>query len=137
MPSEIAVPFRVGADGRVVTTSDPDEQVRQHVVALINTSPTQRACVPGYGVRVTPLMFENMDGDDVAVQLRTEVSRAMQEHEPGVALISAEVGDDTGENLASVDIRYARRDAADSGTAANANTAIIGANGVVREVVRG
>lgn len=58
--------------------------------------------------------------------------------EPGVELLKAEANvKDSEDNWAFVDIDYRRRDAADSGTVANSNIAIIGANGTVREVVRG
>lgn len=137
MPSEIALPFHLGLDGRVVMVSDPDAQIRQHVWALINTQPAERVTVPGYGVPTMDLVFEGNDGDDVATLATTMITEAMETHEPGVLLQGVTVNPDTEENLAKVDVLYARRDAADSGTVANANEAIIGASGVVREVVRG
>lgn len=47
MSSEINVPFRVDGNGRVVTASNPDAQIRLHVLALLNTIPEERAMVPG------------------------------------------------------------------------------------------
>lgn len=137
MPSEINVPFRVDGNGRVVTTSDPDAQVRLHVLALLNTTPAERAMVPGYGVDTVGLLFGDPDGDEVAAQAATMIRDGFTEWEPGVSLLRAEADEDSEGNLAVVNVEYARRDAADSGTVANANTAIIGANGVVRDIVRG
>lgn len=138
MPAEINVPFRVDGNGRVVTTSDPDAQVRLHVLALLNTIPEERAMVPGYGTNTISLVFGDQDGDDVATQAALMARDAFAVWEPGVELIRAEANEkDSEDNWAVVDIEYRRRDAADSGTVANANTAIIGANGQVREVVRG
>lgn len=138
MSVEINVPFRVDGNGRVVTTSDPDAQVRLHVLALLNTIPAERAMVPGYGTDIITLVFEDQDGDDVATQAALLAKDAFAIWEPGVELVRAEANArDSEDNWAYVDIDYRRRDAADSGTVANSNTAIIGANGQVREVVRG
>lgn len=138
MPSEIAVPFRLDSNGRVVTVDHPDAQVRQHVLALLNTTPVERAMVPGYGTDLVSLVFSDPDGDEVATQATLMVRDAMAVHEPGVGLIKAQPNfDRSGENVASIEVEYQRLDAADTPAVANANTAIIGANGTVREIVRG
>ena len=138
MSSEISVPFMVDGNGRVVTTSDPDAQVRLHVLALINTTPEERAMVPGYGTEVTSLVFSDPDADEVATQASLMIRDAFAAWEPGVELVQATANErDSEDNWAVIDVDYRRKDAADSGTVANANVAVIGANGVVREVVRG
>lgn len=135
MPTEIAVPFRLDGNGRVVTTSDPDEQVRQHVLALINTTPEERAMVPGYGTDLNGVLFE--DEDEVEAQVSIRIKDALRLHEPGVELISMIADPTNGDGAARVSMEYRRLDAPDSATLANANVAVVGANGVVREVVRG
>lgn len=138
MPSEIAVPFRVDGSGRVVTVSDPDAQVRLHVLALLNTVPEERVMVPGYGVNTVGLLFDDPDGEEIAIQASMQIREAFNAWEPGVGLVRAEAsGEDSEGNFSVVDVQYRRLDAADSGTVANSNTAIIGANGTVREIVRG
>lgn len=138
MPSEIAHPFRLDTSGRVVTVDHPDAQVRQHVLALLNTTPAERVMVPGYGTDIVSLVFGDPDGDEVATQATIMVRDAMALHEPGVGLIRAEPNfGESGENVASIEVEYQRLDAADTPAIANANTAIIGANGSVREIVRG
>lgn len=137
MPSEIAVPFRVDLNGRVVSTSNPDAQVRQHVLALINTTPEERLMVPGYGVNLVGLTFGGSDPEDVATQASLRIQDAMAVHEPGVELLSTTPEMNEDGNIAQVSVEYRRLDAPDSAAAANANTAIIGASGVVREVIRG
>lgn len=138
MPSEIAVPFRVDGNGRVVTTDDPDAQVRLHVLALLNTIPEERAMVPGYGTDLVGLVFGDPDGDAVAAQASLRIRQSFQAYEPGVDLVKAEPDlQDSDGNYAFIDVEYRRLDAADSAAVANSNTAIIGANGVVREIVRG
>ncbi len=136
MPVELAVPFHLGSTGRFALTSDPDDQIRQHVLALVNTYPPERVTVPGYGVNLPPLVFENLDPDEVGIQARTLITDAMAKHEPGVELVQVTPKEE-GDGVAVVDVRYARKDAADSGVAANANTVVISAGGVIREIVRG
>lgn len=137
MPSEIAVPFRLDGNGRVVTVTDPDAQVRHHVVALINTIPAERAMVPGYGVDTAALVFMD-DPEEIGTQAALRIREGMRNYEPGVDLVSAApevISDDGG--VTSVAVEYRRLDAPDSASVANANRAVIGANGVVREIVRG
>jgi phage baseplate assembly protein W len=136
MATEIAVPFRLDGNGRVVTTSDPDAQVRQHVLALINTIPEERAMVPGYGTDLLGVMFE--DEEEVEAQVALRVKDSMRSHEPGVELISVAPDKQVSEEgFARVSMEYRRMDAPDSATLANANVAVVGINGEVREVVRG
>lgn len=136
MPVEIAVPFRLDGNGRVVTVSNPDAQVRLHVLALVNTIPDERVMVPGYGTDLTGLMFE--EEDEVEAQVSLRVRNAMSAWEPGVELVYAnpDLSDDTP-GFAKVALSYRRLDAPDSATLANANVAVIGVDGDVREVVRG
>lgn len=138
MPTEISLPFRVDTAGRVVTTSDPDEQVRQHVFALLNTHPDERAMVPGYGVETSNYVFETENDDgDVSSQVYTMISGAFEEWEPGVQITGARLSGTPDGVRQEVSIEYSRRDAADSGTIANANVAVIGLGGTVRDIVRG
>lgn len=138
MPTEISLPFRVDTAGRVVTTSDPDEQVRQHVFALINTHPEERAMVPGYGVDTHAFVFETEeDEESVAAQVFAVVGSAFEEWEPGVQVTGSRLNSSPHGDRQEVLVEYSRRDAADSGTVANANLAVIGPGGVVRDIVRG
>ena len=138
MPVEIDMPFRADGSGRIAMTDDPDAQVRLHVLALLSTIPEERAMVPGYGTRLIDYVFENPDGDEVATMAAVTVQDAFRDWEPGVELVEASADEaDSEGNIAVVKVDYRRLDAADSGTVANANQAVISANGVVREVVRG
>lgn len=135
MPTEIAVPFRLDGNGRVVTVSDPDGQVRQHVMALVNTTPEERAMVPGYGTNLAGLLFE--DEEEVEAQVILRVKDSVRSWEPGVEIISAIPDPMDTPGYAKVAVEYRRLDAPDSATLANANVAVVGTNGEVREVVRG
>jgi phage baseplate assembly protein W len=136
MAVEIAVPFRLDGNGRIVTTSDPDAQVRQHVLALINTIPEERAMVPGYGTDLLGVLFE--DEEEVEAQVTLRIKDSMRAFEPGVELINVTPDKQVSEDgFARVSMEYRRMDAPDSATLANANVAVVGINGEVREVVRG
>lgn len=137
MPREISMPFNIGEDGQVDTTSDPDGQVRQHVLSLVNTSYTERVMLPNYGVDAQSLIFENMDPNEVSVLTARYVEESFATWEPGVEMISVvpHVGPE-GE-VSVVDVEYQRRDAPDSNQSSNTNTAIIGADGTVKDIIRG
>lgn len=138
MPSEIAVPFRLDTNGQVVMINDLDAMVRQHVLALLNTAPVERPMISGYGTNINRLMFEDMDGDEVAAQATILIRESFAAFEPGVRLVKADPDyDKSQDNLSVVNVEYQRLDAPDSGDVMNMNSAIIGANGVVREIVRG
>jgi phage baseplate assembly protein W len=47
MSMEMTTPFRVGFNGRVSVTTNPDAQVRQHVEVLVATEPGERVMLPG------------------------------------------------------------------------------------------
>jgi uncharacterized protein len=136
MPSEIAMPFRLGTDGRVVTVSDPDALVRQHVLALVNTQPGERVMLPQYGVGTAALVFEDDDVEDISARAATMVSDAFTLWEPGVRLASV-MPVTSDDRIARVDVTYSRLDSPDTGAAANSNTAIIAQDGTVKEQVRG
>lgn len=92
--------------------------------------------VPGYGTNLMGLLFD--DEDEVEAQVALRVKDSMRAYEPGVELISVTPDPaSSDEGFAKVSLEYRRLDAPDSATLANANVAVIGTNGEVREVVRG
>lgn len=138
MPIEIAIPFRLDPGGGVASTSNPNEQIRNHVMSLINTEPWERPMLADYGIPLDEQLFEN---DDVAVaaELADMVRNSMATWEPGVAVHSIQpVASETGDGLATVDVRYVRTDAPTSGLGGSGtNVAVIRVGGHVDEVVRG
>lgn len=136
MPTEIAVPFRIDASGGVAATNDPNEQIRNHVMSLINTEPWERTMISDYGVPLDDQLFEN-DDEAVAVELSDTIRASMAQWEPGVLVQHiAPVASEQG--IVAVDVRYSRVDAPGSGIGGSgANTAVIRVGGFVDEVVRG
>jgi len=139
MPDEIAVPFRLDSGGGIAVESNPNAQIRQHVMSLINTEPSERAVLGDYGVALEEQLFTNDDNESVAQHLADQISAAFAQWEPGVRLqnVTAIPGS-LGDGTATVDVQYLRVDAPDttvSGT--GTNVAVIRVGGHVDEVVRG
>lgn len=141
MPIEIAIPFALAPGGGIASTSDPNEQIRNHVMSLINTEPFERPVLVDYGVPLDEQLFENTD-EAVATELADYITNAMAKWEPGVVIQSiAPVASETGHGVATVDVRYQRVDAPESNLGgaqgSNTNVAVIRIGGHVDEVVRG
>lgn len=140
MPVEISIPFRLGPDKRIATESNPDAQIRQHVMSLVNTEPGERVVLGDYGVPLSDLVFE--DGDVVVANaLAIDIANALGTFEPGVAIQEIVPGPtrSTGDGLDTVNVKYLRTDAPTSSTSVSRsqNVAVISTGGHVSEVIRG
>jgi Bacteriophage baseplate protein W len=60
-PRYLRAPFRIGADGRAVTTSDFQSHVRDEVIQLVLTNGGERAFLPEFGASVRRLVLDNVD----------------------------------------------------------------------------
>lgn len=138
MSIEIAIPFRLDTEGRIASESNPNRQIRQHVMSLINTEPGERVVLGDYGVALSDGLFEN-DDETVAIDLGDEIMAAFARWEPGVR--TGHVGGvpgARGDGLALVQVQYLRTDAPDTQVAgSSSNIATIHVGGRVSEVVRG
>ncbi len=136
MPSEIAVPFRLSTTFGIQAITNTDQQVHQHVISLVSTDPGERVMLPGYGVRLASLLFEEVDSIGVE-NINDQVGSALKDWEPGVLLHNAiPVKGNTGE--VRVDVDYARRESGSTDiSGARVNLARILVGGEVKEVVRG
>jgi phage baseplate assembly protein W len=141
MPLEISVPFRLGPDNKIASESNPDAQIRQHVMSLVNTEPGERVVLGDYGVAISSLVFET-DDVKVARDLSTDIEDMLATYEPGVALqgvTPSATSGEAGDGIASVDVHYMRTDAPSTSSAASRsqNVAVISSGGKVSEVIRG
>jgi phage baseplate assembly protein W len=138
MPVEIAIPFRLDADRRIAVETNPDKQIRQHVMSLVNTEPGERAAMGDYGVGLLSAVFEPGD-ESVAVDLGEEIAAALARWEPGVALQSVRgVPGTDNDGRVQVEVQYLRTDAPDTPVSGRrTNVAVITAGGQVSEVLRG
>lgn len=138
MPVEIAIPFRLNAGGGIAVESNPNAQIRQHVMSLINTEPSERVVLGDYGVPLSDALFA--EGDEiVAVELGDAIASALAKWEPGVVLMNVgAVPGPEADGLATIDVKYLRSDAPDSNVSGrNSNIAVIRVGGRVDEVIRG
>lgn len=137
MPIEIAIPFAVDARGRVATVSNPDAQVRQHVMSLINTEPGERVVYGDYGVPLSDMLFEEAD-EALADDIRDQITKAMATWESGIFVreVSA-TAVDGNEGLVEAHVGYSRLDAPDSEFSPRGrNTVTIRSGGQISEVIR-
>lgn len=138
MPVEIAIPFRLDTEGRIAGESNPNRQIRQHVMSLINTEPGERVVLGDYGVALSDGLFEE-DDESVAIDLGDEILAALARWEPGIRLghVGAVQGQ-RGDGIALVEVQYQRADAPDTqGEGNSSNVAVLHVGGRVSEVVRG
>lgn len=139
MPSEISIPFRLGPDSKIAVETDPNAQIRAHVMSLVNTEPGERVVLGGYGVPLADALFEGSD-EVVAQDVAVDIADAMAIYEPGVQILElAPVPGASGDGLATVSFKYLRTDAPTTNIAVsrNQNVAVITAGGKVSEVIRG
>lgn len=103
----IDLPFHFAVDGGVATVEDPDRQIRQRLVSIVGTEPTERLMLPEFGVPVASFLFEP-DPDFAAVELRnlTEIQAGLWE--PTLQVQSVVPVADREGNIAEVEMRYRR-----------------------------
>lgn len=138
MPSEISIPFQLGADQTILAETNPDAQIRQHVMSLVNTEPGERVVLGDYGVPLADSLFESAD-EVVAADVTVDISDAMSTYEPGIVIQNlTPVAGEPGDGLATIQFQYLRADAATTSIAISAqqNVAVITASGQVSEVIR-
>jgi phage baseplate assembly protein W len=136
MQSEISTPFRLSTNRGVQLVTDPERQVHQHVMSLVNTEPGERVMMPDYGVRLASLLFENVD-TLTGQSITDQIGVALATWEPGIMLNRAvPLPGATGE--VRVDVAYTRRESAVTDVDGNRiNVARIAVGGAVKEVIRG
>jgi len=72
----LAFPFRIGADGRAVQVVTLEEHVRDELVQLILTNPSERPFLPEFGGGVRRLVFENID-ETTGAMVKAVLTRAV------------------------------------------------------------
>lgn len=137
MTSEIAIPFRLDDMGRVARVATPDAAIRQHVMSLVNTAPSERVVLAEYGIPVIDGLFEE-DDDTLTFELGERLQEAFDTWEPGIGLANLTAnGQSPDDAVASIDVRYYRKDAPDTSEAVNSNIAFVRVGGHVDEIIRG
>lgn len=107
MPVAIDLPFRISPSGGIATTRDIDRQVRQRLITIVGTEPTERVMLPQFGVPVAKHLFEN-DAAAIASELR-EMSQIQADWwEPALRVRTVVPVRDTEGNIAEIEMTYQR-----------------------------
>lgn len=127
MSTELTAPFQLTASGAVQATTDPNTQVRQHVDALIGTTPGERVMNPTYGVNLEALVFASNDST-VASTVSNDVAQALAQWEPAINVqsVSPSPSSDPLEGVALVNVNYTLGAASASGSAVSTASILVG-----------
>ena len=87
MAKQMAIPFRLAADGSVAVVEDPIQALADRVRALAATLPTQRVMRSTFGVPTTDVVFE-WDPNIAQQQLDAMVREAVAQWEPSAVVLS-------------------------------------------------
>lgn len=138
MSAEISIPFRLNSSNRIAVETNPNKQIRQHVMSLVNTEPGERVIHANYGVPFSNLLFED-DDPSLVNDLVDMMSASFKSWEPGLKLSSVTpVSGSHEDGISEFQVAYVRADAPEAQvTAPQANYVRIGAGGQVKEVIRG
>ena len=101
----LAFPVRVGDDGRLAWSAGPPN-VREAIEIVLLTEPGERVELPAFGARLRGFLFAP---NTVATRrlVQEEITRALREWEPRVAVRSVTVdADDADPRLAVATVRY-------------------------------
>lgn len=87
MGRELAVPFAVDDFGGIAYTSDPVQQLTDHVTIIVGTQVNERLMRPTYGVGLNNHLFSDNDDAEQAV-LEDSIRTSIQDYEPLVTVTS-------------------------------------------------
>jgi len=136
LPVAVDLPFRF-ENGQIATNRDVDRQIRQRLIAIIGTNPTERIMLPNLGVGVARFVFEP-DPAQVTSDLTTEIKNQAARYEPGATIVRVIPRPNAKKGEAILDIEYERTDTPDSNRGSRfVHMAAIGPGGIVHEVIRG
>lgn len=91
-PTEIRVPFQVGASGGIDFTVDPVIQATQHIMAIVTTAAGERVMRPDYGTEVYGSIFE-ADDPGTVTGLIASMRQAIRAFAPNVLLQDIRLSD--------------------------------------------
>lgn len=101
----ISVPFRF-TGGRVATTRDYSTIVRQKIIDVLTTSPTQRMGLPNYGANAYALLFESID-ELVSSDFVTDATIELQDRVSGIRIHDMRIKQsEDNETTAEIIVKY-------------------------------
>lgn len=101
----ISMPFRF-TGGRVATTRNNDAIVRQKIIDVLTSSPSERMGLPNYGARAYNLLFEPID-ELIASDFTTDAILEIQDRVSGVTVHDMSIRQsDEQETTAVISVYY-------------------------------
>jgi phage baseplate assembly protein W len=106
MSSEISHPFRVTPTGGIAITSSLDERIRQHVLTVLATRPTERVMFPTFGTPLDDVVFEEEDPDVLDI-LAQDIRDSLHTWVPEIRVLSiVPVLGQSGDGTMGLDVHY-------------------------------
>lgn len=105
LPTEIAVPFRIDANGSIGHTDEPARLAAQHLASAIGTRPGERVMRPEYGSLVQQFEFSTGDADDLA-GIEDTVRAAAQAYVTDADVVGVQVQRTDEDGLAPVLVQF-------------------------------
>jgi phage baseplate assembly protein W len=110
--THLAIPFRIGEDGRTACAATVEQHVKEEITQLILTAVGERLLQPDIGTNVRRLVFENVDEVTAGITKAT-IGQALTRwlgHRVELEELVVEVTQST----IAVDLRYRPAGAADA-----------------------
>lgn len=124
------MPFAVDNLGRIAFTTDPFEQINQHVMLLIGTHLNERFMLPNYGLDTAGYVFAMLD-DATIQRVQIDVERVLSDWEPLVLLRQVTVLPNRDEGSLTVSVDYSLQGAAAAAGDTSVHTATVKVGGSV------
>ncbi|MEV4454365.1 GPW/gp25 family protein [Microbispora sp. NPDC049633] len=132
-PAAIDLPFRFDDSGQVVATYDVDRQIRQRLIGIIGTNPTERVMQPDLGVGVARMVFET-NPEHVVAELTVDITNQAARYEPTVAIRRIVPYPNAQKGEARLDVQYSRTDTTGRTASRFVHRAAVGSGGLIKEV---
>lgn len=100
----ISLPFRIDAFGTVAATIDQSKIWQDRVRSVIGTALGERVYQPDFGCNAALTAFDGIE--DAISSIETDITVAMQQFLPLLALQSVVVEFDEGTNTISAEVQY-------------------------------
>lgn len=127
----VTLPFALGADGTIATTTDQRRQLLDRVQAVVATMPGDRVMRPAYGVNTAAYVFAPSP-ELAEAEIRQTIVAGVQRWEPSAAVtrVDFEVNESLG--IVSAAVQVSRADVPGRETA-NTRVVSIAEGGTVSE----
>lgn len=97
--------FPVSFTGRTVRLSEEEQDIKESLVILLNTTLGERVMRPDYGANLENLLFETINVTTASI-ITNRLKRAILFHEPRITNTSIDLVPDINNGLIEITIEY-------------------------------